>query len=63
MTQSVKAVPENVTVRMAPELLAKLDAWVEDMRAETGLKVTRSDAIRLLVAAALGSEKPKSRKR
>jgi type II secretory pathway component PulM len=63
MIQRMKDMPENVTVRMAPELLAKLDAWVEDMRAQTGLKVTRSDAVRLLVAAALGSEKPKSRKR
>jgi hypothetical protein len=59
----MKDMPENVTVRMAPELLARLDAWVEDMRAQTGLKVTRSDAVRLLVAAALGPEKPKSRKR
>ena len=49
---------QQVAFRFPPELLARLDAYVDRMRAQTpGLKATRADAARVLITKALDAEK------
>lgn len=47
-----------VPVRLPPDVLQALDALMERMRAERpGLRVTRSDAVRVLLLRALEGER------
>jgi hypothetical protein len=43
----------HVTFRLPAELLDKVDAYAEQLAAETGLPVKRADALRMLIAKGL----------
>ncbi len=53
---------KQIVVRLPGELLGQIDAFATNHRKETGENVTRSDAVRVLVARALESVKAKARK-
>lgn len=52
---------EQVGVRLPTDLLERLDGYVETLRARmpAGVRVTRADAIRALLARGLESEGPR----
>lgn len=43
----------HVTFRLPAELLERVDAYAEQLAAETGLPVKRADALRMLIAKGL----------
>ena len=48
---------ELTAIRFSPEMLARLDAYVTKMKADSfGLRASRADAIRMLVARGLDAE-------
>lgn len=68
-TKSVQSAPEmapktkQIVVRLEEELAARIDAYAERLRAETGLEVSHAAATRRVLIAGLdaleASEKPK----
>ena len=53
-----------IVVRLADDLVNKLDVYAEKMAAQhAGMRVTRSDVVRLLLTRALGEEESKKSKR
>lgn len=59
------AVKRNAGVRLAPELMAEIDAWAREREAaEPGLKLSRNDATAMLINRGLASyrteQKPKT---
>jgi len=47
------AAPIRTTMNLAPELLARLDAWVESEQRRTGARLDRTQAVHMLLTAAL----------
>jgi len=46
----------QVAVRLEPALLEQIDQYAEKLTKETGLKVTRSNAVRSLLSKALSAQ-------
>jgi hypothetical protein len=61
-TMSDQANDEQIVVRLPGALLARIDAYAEGQRKATGLRVSRSDAVRLLVARALDAKPSKTKR-
>lgn len=44
---------QHMTLRLAPELIERIDLYAQALQAQTGLEVKRADAIRLLLTSGL----------
>lgn len=44
---------QHMTLRLAPELIERIDKYAQSLQAQTGLEVKRADAIRLLLTSGL----------
>jgi hypothetical protein len=53
----------HLSVRLEPELAARLDQCVTDLARTTGLTVSRTDVVRLLIKEALDAREVRPTKR